>query len=73
MQLTKADIFFLPSPIFTQNLGAVLLSTFEQHIGDKFTPKAKDAWLAAYTFIVDTIFQENQELSDGSGGSSPEK
>ncbi|XP_072044577.1 globin-like isoform X2 [Amphiura filiformis] len=57
------------------DLGPVLLTSFGKSIGDKFTKKASDAWLAAYTFIVQTMMAEYDVINGegGSGGSSPEK
>ncbi|XP_072044575.1 globin C, coelomic-like [Amphiura filiformis] len=61
-----------------KDLGPVLLTTFANHIGDRFTKKASDAWLAAYTFIVQSVMEEYDAIngeggSMGSEGSSPEK
>jgi hemoglobin-like flavoprotein len=36
-------------------VGAALLWTLEQGLGDKFTPDARDAWTAAYMLIASTM------------------
>jgi hemoglobin-like flavoprotein len=36
-------------------VGAALLWTLEQGLGDKFTPEARDAWTAAYMLIASTM------------------
>jgi hemoglobin-like flavoprotein len=35
-----------------QTVGAALLWTLEQGLGEAFTPAVKDAWAAAYTFVA---------------------
>ncbi|XP_072047893.1 globin-like [Amphiura filiformis] len=57
------------------DLAPILLATFGNHIGGKFTPKARDAWVAAYNFIVDSVCAEYEVINreSGSSGSSPEK
>ena len=37
-----------------QTVGAALLWTLEQGLGDAFTPEVKDAWAAAYTLLATT-------------------
>jgi hemoglobin-like flavoprotein len=36
-------------------VGAALMWTLEQGLGDRFTPEVQDAWTAAWTIIVDTM------------------
>lgn len=36
-------------------VGAALIWTLEQGLGDSFTPETRDAWLSAYTAIADTM------------------
>ena len=38
-------------------VGAALLWTLEQGLGDAFTPEVKEAWTAAYTLLA-TVMQE---------------
>ncbi|KAK3704543.1 hypothetical protein QZH41_018260 [Actinostola sp. cb2023] len=38
-----------------QHVGAALLWTLEQGLGDEFTPDVNNAWTAAYGFIQDTM------------------
>jgi hemoglobin-like flavoprotein len=38
-------------------VGAALLWTLEQGLGEAFTPEVKDAWTAAYTLLA-TVMQE---------------
>lgn len=36
-------------------VGAALLWTLEQGLGDDFTPEVKDAWVAVYTLLANTM------------------
>ncbi|XP_072044580.1 globin-like isoform X2 [Amphiura filiformis] len=49
------------------DMAPILLATFGNHIGGKFTPKAREAWVAAYNFIVDTLVAEYVVIGRESG------
>lgn len=38
-----------------QSVGAALLWTLEQGLGPAFTPEVKEAWLAAYALLADSM------------------
>jgi len=38
-----------------------LLWTLEQGLGDAFTPETKDAWVAAYTILAETMIAPAEE------------
>ncbi|HET7090540.1 MAG TPA: globin family protein [Anaerolineae bacterium] len=42
-------------PEHYRTVGAALLWTLEQGLGEAFTPETKDAWIAAYTLLSDTM------------------
>lgn len=42
-------------PEHYRTVGAALLWTLEQGLGEAFTPETKDAWLAAYALLSDTM------------------
>ncbi|XP_072043424.1 globin-1-like [Amphiura filiformis] len=61
-----------------EQLGPILIMTMREFLGDELSPKATDAWVAAYTFIVESVWgeyqlmvQESEELSLN-GNSEPE-
>lgn len=39
-------------------VGAALIWTLEQGLGDDFTPETRDAWLAAYTLLSGVMIEE---------------
>lgn len=39
-------------------VGAALIWTLEQGLGDGFTPETRDAWLAAYTLLSGVMIEE---------------
>lgn len=42
-------------PEHYDQVGAVLLWTLEQGLGEDFTPELRDAWTEVYTFLADTM------------------
>ena len=44
------------------SVGAALIWTLEQGLGDAFTAEARDAWTAAYTFVAGTMRQAAREV-----------
>ena len=40
-----------------QPVGAALLWTLEQGLGDKFTPEVKEAWTVVYTVLATTMIE----------------
>ena len=47
--------YFKISPRHFEILGQELIKTFEEMLGDKFTPQAKEAWIVTYTIISTSI------------------
>ena len=45
-------------------VGEALLTTFEQYLGDKWTPKTQDAWVGAYGAISE-IMLDGADYSEG--------
>ena len=45
-----------------QTVGAALLWTLEQGLGDLFTPEVADAWTAAYTLLAGVMQQAAAEI-----------
>ena len=45
-------------------VGSALLTTFEQYLGDRWTPKVKDAWVGAYGTISE-IMLDGADYSEG--------
>ena len=53
----------LPSCVlFLQELGPVFLDVMSEQLGDKFTPKAKEAWGLAYGFMCKVILGAMDEM-----------
>ncbi|MBI1313197.1 hemin receptor [bacterium] len=46
-----------------QTVGAALLWTLEQGLGDAFTPEVKDAWVTVYTILSTTMREAAAELA----------
>lgn len=44
-------------------VGAALIWTLEQGLGEAFTPEVKGAWIAVYTLLADTMQQAAAEAS----------
>ncbi|XP_038048304.1 cytoglobin-1-like isoform X2 [Patiria miniata] len=51
---------------FFEDLGPVFLDVMTEQLGDKFTPKAKEAWGLAYTFMCKVILGAMDEC-EGQG------
>jgi len=47
-------------------VGAALLWTLEQGLGERFTPAAREAWTAAYTVLATTMQDAARELREAS-------
>jgi len=47
-------------------VGAALLWTLEQGLGDEFTPKVKEAWIAVYGVLASTMKDAAREISGSS-------
>lgn len=45
-----------------QTVGAALLWTLEQGLGEKFTPAVAEAWTAAYDLVATTMQEAAQEI-----------
>ena len=48
-------------PEHYQTVGAALLWTLEQGLGAAFTPETKEAWVAAYTLLAETMIAAAQD------------
>lgn len=48
-------------PEHYQTVATALLWTLEQGLGDAFTPETKDAWVAAYTILAETMIAAAEE------------
>ncbi|HEU4329387.1 MAG TPA: globin family protein [Roseiflexaceae bacterium] len=42
-------------PEHYETVGAALIWTLEQGLGDAFTPQVRDAWVTVYTLLADTM------------------
>ncbi|XP_033630010.1 cytoglobin-2-like isoform X1 [Asterias rubens] len=53
----------MPIPhLYFEELGGIFLNTMDELLGDKFTPKAKDAWGVAYGFMCKVILSSMDEV-----------
>lgn len=55
--LGKGHVAYGVQDAHYETVGAALLWTLEQGLGDAFTPEVKDAWIEVYT-IVATVMKE---------------
>ena len=53
--LAKRHVDYGVKPDQYAPVGAALLWTLEQGLGDAFTPQVRDAWTKAYTFLADAM------------------
>ena len=45
-------------------VGAALIETLAQGLGDEFTPEVREAWIALYTVVSRTMMEGAQETAD---------
>ena len=51
--------------IFFQPVGAALLGTLDEGLGEKFTSEVKEAWTVVYGIVADTMKAGLKEVIEG--------
>lgn len=49
-------------PHYFEDLGGVIIEALVENLGDKFTPKTKEAWLIYYGYMCRIMLEEMEEL-----------
>ena len=58
LRLAGTDLRYGVAAEHYASVGAALIWTLEQGLGDDFTPETRDAWIAAYTLLSGVMIDE---------------